>query len=119
MTIRANDADNDWTFGNGRSNYLGGEAAIEQNLQTSLWCWLNDCFWSLNFGVDWANLLGSRGAAAQSAIILQCRQIIVNSFGVTKINTVTATRDALTRRLSVHYDINDIFTRNSQGSVTI
>lgn len=119
MSIRANDFQNDWEFGLGRSNYFRGEKAIEQDLRTSLQCWLNDCFWRLNFGVDWANLLGSRGTAAQSNLILQCRQVIVNTFGVTSINSVNASRDALTRRLSVQYDINDIFTLNFKGSAII
>ena len=119
MSIRANDQNGDWTFGLGKGSYLTGEAAIEQNLATSLRCWLNDCFWQLNFGVDWANLIGSARASAQNAIILQCRQMIANSFGVTQIVSVSASRDALTRKLSLQYVINDIFTTNFYGTVTV
>lgn len=119
MSIRANDSNNDWQFGQGRNDYKVGEPAIEQNLGTSLQCWLNDCFWQMNFGIDWQNLLGSRSALAAQNIILQCRQMIVSSFGVVKINSVSSSIDARTRKFSVQYDINDIFSRNVSANTVI
>lgn len=119
MKIRAVDGENDWEFGFGLSSYRFAESAIEENIKTSLQCWLNDCFWRLDFGVDWANLLGSKNPAGQAGIILQCREVIVSSFGVTRVNSVSASIDSLTRALSVQYNINTIYSRNNSGIVTL
>lgn len=118
MTIRNLDSAGDWTFGQGRQNYLRDERAIELNVQTRLACFLNDCFWQMDFGVDWWNLLGAKGPTAESAIVLQCRTSIAGAFGVVRIGTVRPTIDARTRRLVVRYVIDTIFTRNLVGSAT-
>lgn len=117
--IRAVDVNNDWLFGQGRGSYRTGDPAIQQDIKTSLQCWLNDCFWRMNFGVDWANLLGARNPAAQANILLQCRQVILNVAGVTRVNAVNASIDSRTRALSIQYNVSDIFSTNVVGSVSI
>jgi hypothetical protein len=119
MKIRALDDSGDWLWGQGLQSYNYGSAAIEENLQTSLYCFLNDCFWNLSFGVDWWNLLGAKNPAAQANILLQTRQVISNSYGVTKINSVGAVFVSLTRALTINYNLNDIFSTTLTGSVSI
>ncbi len=117
MIIRHLDASGDWTFGHGRQEYLRDEAAIELNIATRLRSFLNDCFWSLNFGVDWWNLLGAKSDAAQTNIIIQTRAMLAASYGVTRINSVTAALDHATRRLTVSYNVDTIFTHSVVASV--
>ena len=118
MTFRNLDPSGDWTFGQGRQNYLRDQDAVKLNIATRLRSFLNDCFWDLQAGVDWWNLLGVRNPAAQTNIIIQTRSVLGNSYGVVRINSVTASTDHTTRRLTVRYDVDTIFTRNLVGTVT-
>lgn len=109
MIIRNLDSDADWTFGQGRQNYLRAEPAIELNIATRVRSFLNDCFWALEFGIDWWNLLGAKNPAAQTNILIQVRSTVANSFGVVRINTVEAVTDSGTRRLTVKLNIDTIY----------
>ena len=116
MIFRAIDSDGDWTFGRGLQSYLRGASAIEANLRTRLYSFLNDCFFAQEEGVDWWNLIGSKNRAG---IILQCRKVLVQSFGVVRINKVDAYYDANSRKFTVSYNIDTIYSRNIQGSIPI
>jgi hypothetical protein len=119
MIFRNLDSSGDWTFGHGRQDYLTADAAIAMNIRTRLRSFLNDCFWAMQFGIDWWNLLGGKNPTAQMGIILQCRTMLANSYGVIRINNVDATTDVRTRRLTVSYDVDTIYTRNLRNAVTI
>lgn len=116
MIFRALDVSGDWTFGQGRQNYLTDEPAIELNVATRLKSFLGDAFWQTDFGIDWWNLIGSKNPNAQAGIILACRATIADSYGVVRINSVEAftTRD---RKLRASYNIDTIFSRSVGGSV--
>ena len=118
MIIRKLDANGDWMWGKGAGSFNFGEAAIEENLQTRLLCFLNDAFWALNFGIDWWNLIGGKNPKAEQQILLQTRTSIIQAYGVIRINSVFASEDATTRNLSVTYDIDDIYTQSVQNTVT-
>jgi hypothetical protein len=117
VIIRALDSSGDWTFGQGRQNYLRNADAVALNIATRLRSFLNDCFWATDFGVDWWNLLGTKNPVAQQNIILQTRAMIADSFGVVRINSVVAETDRSTRRLTIRYNVDTIFTRNLTGDV--
>lgn len=119
MIHRNLDASGDWTFGHGRQDFLRADRAIALNIRTRLMSFLNDCFWRMDFGIDWWNLTGSKNPAAQANIILQSRTMLANSFGVVRINSVEASIEVRTRRLRIDYDIDTIYTRNLRNAVTI
>ncbi len=118
MRFRSLDKDNDWSFGAGLQSYWLDEDAITGDIKTALKVFLGETFFALDFGVDWWNLLGARKGAAEN-IILQCRQIIAGREGVTKINRVEAILDRGTRRLSVTFNVDTVFTRNLNGEVAV
>jgi hypothetical protein len=109
MIIRALLAD-DWTFGLGKQNYLFGQQAIAENIQTRLYEFLNDAFWNMPAGLDWPRLFGTPGTKQE--ITLTCRSIILASFGVTAVNSIQALVDAGTRNLVLSFNINTIYTNN-------
>lgn len=117
MIIRALTQTGDWTFGQGVQNYLRDEPAIEENIATRLRSFLNDAFWALDFGIDWYELLGATGPETQAAIVLATRQMIAESYGVVRINSVDAAIDRVTRRLTLNYNIDTIFSRSVTGTV--
>lgn len=116
MNFRALDSNGDWTFGNGVQNYLVEADAINVDIATALKTFLNECFFALNFGVDWWNLIGSKN---QQGIILQCRTMIVSRYGVVKINEVQVILDRVTRKLSISYNVDTIYSRGVSNTVTV
>lgn len=118
MTFRGITGSCDWTFGQGVNTYFVREQAIAANIRTSLLFFLNDCFFAMNVGVDWWNLLGTKNPQAQANILLQTRQTLIRCEGVVRINSVTTQLDSTTRRLTISYVIDTVFSRNVVGSVT-
>lgn len=117
MIFRALSPTGDWQLGQGVQNYLRDEKAIELNIQTRLKSFLGDCFWAIDFGVDWWELLGVKNPSAQAAIVLACRLMIAESYGVVRINSIVASTDRVTRRMTVTYNIDTIYSRSVVGTV--
>ena len=110
MIIRAIDTLGDWTFGKGKQNYLKTDQAIAENIQTRLLCFFHDCFFDYTSGIDWVRLLGTPGTKTE--ITLSCRGVILQSYGVTSMNSISVSVDSNRRILNLIYNINTIFTRN-------
>lgn len=115
MIFRNLDANGDWTFGNGVSNYVTDDLAIGLNIRTRLLSWVGDCFFALNAGIDWANRMGRKN---QSGLLeADLKRIILQSFGVTGLTKFSTVLTAA-RRLDAEYDVNTIFSRSYRQSVT-
>ncbi|WGM18360.1 hypothetical protein QE193_24465 (plasmid) [Arsenophonus nasoniae] len=52
---------NDWRFGHSLDDYLIDSEAIHQNIKSRLQCFKSDWWLDVEFGLDWLQLLGSRG----------------------------------------------------------
>lgn len=108
MIIRGLTADHDWQFGHGRQNYLRDNDACAENIETRLLSFLNDCFFNLQAGIDWLRLLGTK--STEEEITLSVRAIILQSYGVVQVNTITVAFDREQRNLFLSYNIDTIFT---------
>lgn len=118
MTFRSLTPSGDWTWGQGRQNYSVAEPAIEINIKTALQMFRAEAFWAADFGVDWLSLLSTTGATQTAGnIILQTRTIIVQSFGVTKVNSVVPVFVSATRAFSLTYNIDTIYRTNVLGQL--
>lgn len=115
MIIRSLDSDHDFEFGKGIQSFQFGQQAIIENIQTRLMCFLNDCFFDRNFGIDWLRLLGTPGT--QQELSLSCRAIILQSFGVTRMNTFSVS--VVNRRAILQFNINSIFTQNALATLEV
>lgn len=116
MIFRQITADGDWTFGAGLGNYASNEQAINLNIKTSLLSWVGDCFFALQFGVDWVRLLDTgQQANLQTAL----KTMILSLYGVVDVTEVIAFFDPMTRRLSVQYSVTTIFSQNYQSQVSV
>lgn len=110
MKIRAIDkTSGDWVFGQGKGSYRAGIQEIRQDIETALHIYLGECFWRTDFGVDWFNLIGGKAPQVQQNIILQCRQMILSRWGVTKINSITVVFTDYRRTLDLRYDISTVY----------
>lgn len=108
MTViaRALTLSGDWTFGQGRNNYVSGNAQVAQNIQTRLGSFLGDCFFDQGAGLAWFDLLGSKN---QLPLNLAINAIILNTDDVTGILQTSVILDA-SRNLSVSYMVQTIYS---------
>ena len=122
MIIRAIESDlattnaGDWRFGHGYQDYLVETEAIKLNITTRLRCYLNDCFFDVEMGVDWWNLLGSKDV---NKIAMSIRRVIVESEGVTALTDMQIVRDLEERTLTITYKIDTLYSESVEGSITI
>ncbi len=116
-TFRGITASNDWTFGQGVGSYFRREQALAADIKTSLLFFLNDCFFAMTTGVDWWNLLGAKNPAAQVNIVLQTRAAIVSREGVVRVNSVDVVVNRITRRATIRFNLDSIYSRNVSGTV--
>lgn len=110
MIVRGIDTDGDWMFGKGRNDYLKNNAAVAQNIKTRLQSFLGDCFFALNAGLDWFNLLGSKN---QLALSLAVSSSILNTRDVTAIVNLTFDLSA-NRAATLHYSVETVYGRLNQ-----
>lgn len=110
MNIRAIDANGDWQFGLGIESYLSGEAAIGENIKTRILSFLNNCFFDMGAGIDWFTFFGVPGQA--QATLLSIQAVILQSYGVVKINSMILNLNDQTRVAVITFNINTIYSQN-------
>lgn len=101
MIIRAIDENGDWIFGKGKNSYNRENLAIMENIQTRLMLFKNDCFFDLDTGIDWWNLLGSKDL---QKLLFEIKQTIINSYGVAELLDFDS-NFSLPRILSLSYKV--------------
>jgi hypothetical protein len=106
MITRALTPAGDFTYGNGLQNYLRGEAAVEQNIVTTVNSWVGDSYWAVYFGVDWYNRLD---VGQQDHLVQEIKQVIAGCYGVVGIVSIAGNFSGKTRLESVAVVINTIF----------
>lgn len=115
MIIRGLDVNGDWQMGRGKASFLKGQEAVMLNIKTRLKSFLNDAFWNMPFGIDWFNFLGNK--QTQVNVLLACRAMVLQSFGVTKVNAIDYTMDG--RQITVTINVNTIFSLNANSSLVL
>lgn len=116
MIVRAIDTNNDWLFGKGRNDYKSNMDAIIQNIKTRLQSFLGDCFFAQGDGIDWFNLLGGKD---RLALQLEVTAAILNTDGVTRLNSLSISENRTTRRITLQYYVETVFSRSSLQTVEV
>lgn len=104
MITRATDSKNDWTFGKGIQNYKRDAAALSQRIRNRLLSWKNDCFFSLDSGIDWSNYL-DRGT--KQFLDRDIKRTILQTEGVLQITNFASTINE--RSLTVSSTVETIY----------
>lgn len=118
MIFRGIDGANDWQFGQGLGSYFTRDKAVNANVKTALLFFLNDCFFAMNVGIDWWNLLGAKNPAAKNNILLACRQTIIQSEGIERIVSVDVVLDVRLRKVTITYIVDTIYSLRVTGTVS-
>lgn len=111
MITRALTPAGDWTYGSGLQNYLRGEKAIEQNIVTTVQSWVGDCYYALDFGVDWYNRLD---VGQQKNLVQELKQVIASCYGVVGVESIVGQFSGGTRLETVTAQIFTIFLPPNQ-----
>lgn len=109
MTTRSIDSNGDWQFGNGKQDYKTEEKELLQNIITSLRSWKNNCFFDLEAGVDWQNIIGSFNK--NNYLISQVSSVILSINNVIKINNININHFDK-RNIILEININTIYSQN-------
>lgn len=115
MIFRNITATGDWTFGAGKNNYATQDKAIGLNIKTRLQSWVGDCFFDINAGVDWANLLGSKDK--RDILEAGIKKVILQSYGVTSIISFNTTLNS--RDFAAKYNITTIYSASFKDSIQL
>jgi hypothetical protein len=105
MIVRAIDSAGDWLFGKGKNDYKKNIEAVAQSIRTRLQSHLGDCFWAVDQGVDWFNLLGSKKRLELELVITST---ILNTPEVTSLIEVLFSVDE-NRVMLIQYSVNTIY----------
>lgn len=99
LSVRALDANGDWTFGQGLQNYLTGTPSVGQRIYTRLRCVKNDWFLNYDFGIDYFS-------ANPEVITEQIRTTILSTDGVVELLEFNVTLND-NRVLSISATVRD------------
>lgn len=108
------DINHDWTWGNSRNNYVIENQEIGLNIKTRVLSFLGDCFFAVNEGIDWWNLLDYR---YQDRLENSVTEVVQNTDGVTAINNIDLLVDA-DRQIKIIYDVQTVYSQSYTGEVT-
>ena len=113
--IRLLDEDHDFVFGGGKQSYAKDLPALLLNLETRVLSWVGDCFFDLDAGIDWMNLLEYN---TQNQLESSIKNIAFRTVGVTKVNEISITLDN-TRTADVELSIDTLFGSNIQNFISL
>jgi len=116
MKIRSLTTTGDWTYGSGKANYATDERAIELNIATRIRSWKNDCFFDFDAGIDWISRLDK---GQKDNLVNDLKTLLIQSYGVVKINSVTLSENTLTRALTITYNVDTIFSESFTRQIAI
>ena len=105
MIVRGVDGNNDWLFGKGKNDYKTEKNAIAQSIATRLQCFLGDCFFALEEGIDWFDQLGGKNTI-ELKLLISTR--ILNTYGVTYLNEISVLRNRQ-RNLTIIYNVDTVY----------
>lgn len=114
--IRSLSQSGDWTYGNNLSGYLVENAAIGQDITTSIALQLGEVFWAINQGINWFSWLGSKNP---NGLNLAIASVILNRPNVLGLNAPPYVLNPVTRKFSVSWDVVTVFSTSFPGTSTI
>jgi hypothetical protein len=108
VRYRALSADGDYTFGAGSANFLVNDAAcVAQSIQTRLLLWEGEWFLDQTIGTPYSTQILGKGTKAlyDQAI----RQRVLETDGVSSIDSYSSNLDDETRALTVQMTVTTIY----------
>jgi len=116
MSVRKLDSGGDWTFGQGRANYLTKSDEIAQNVQTRIRSFKNNWFLDTDANIDWFAILGNYNN--EQTIRREVERVTLETFGVKSIENIDiVTNDS--RKATINLAYTDIFNESFLSEIGI
>lgn len=84
MKFRTLDSNWDWKFGTGNSDFANNSLATAYDIKTQILSWYGDCFFAMQDGIDWKNILGTKDQ--KKTLDTAIKQILVTQEDVIEIS---------------------------------
>lgn len=68
---RATDKDWDWKFGKSNQDYADDALGVAYAVKMKILSWYKDCFFEMDAGIDWKNILGSKTTKEQADVAIK------------------------------------------------
>lgn len=108
MRYRKQDEQGDYSFGSGLNNFhIDSAEAVAQAIETRLKLWIGEWFADTSDGTGWSQAI--LGKQSKNLYELTLRQRVLETFGVTSIESFQSSLDSDTRRLTVSMTVNTIY----------
>lgn len=117
MIFRNLDENSDWRFGRGKNDYARNSPAVALNVKTRILSWVGDCFFAKTAGIDWANRMSDKNQV--ELLKQELRRVIIQTQGVTSIETFDIIFLSEQRKFTASYTINTIFSKAYKDSITL
>lgn len=66
MKTRTVDKNWDWNWGKGIQNYADNSLGVAYTVKMKILSWYKDCFFEMDAGIDWKNIIGSKTTKEQA-----------------------------------------------------
>jgi len=83
MKTRTVDNGWDWRFGKGLNDYAQESLNVAYAVKMKILSWYKDCFFSMEEGIDWKNILGSKLSKEEADMSI--KEIIQNEPEITEL----------------------------------
>ena len=113
--FRKIDGSNDWEFGKGFSNYATNSEEVALNIQTRVLSFYRDCFFDLEAGIDYFNLLDYN---KQRELEMAIENTIITTDGVVELRTINLFLNA-DRNLTLEYNVLDIYSNTISNELIL
>lgn len=108
MRYRKQDEQGDYSFGSGLNNFhIDSAEAVAQAIETRLKLWIGEWFADTSDGTGWSQAI--LGKQSKNLYELTLRQRVLETFGVTSIESFQSSLDSDTRSLTVSMTVNTIY----------
>jgi len=107
MRVAGITSEGDWIFGRNKASYKTKSKAISQNVVTRLRSFKNDWFLDVEAGIDWVDILSSKGNTGEIKIAVE--KSVLQTVGVKSISKLEIEEDRKNRAISIIINYNDVF----------
>ncbi|KAF1011861.1 hypothetical protein [Acinetobacter bereziniae] len=108
MRYRKQDENGDYSFGLGFNDfYIDRAEVVAQAIETRLKLWIGEWFADTSDGTGWSQAI--LGKQSKNLYELTLRQRVLETYGVSSIESFQSSLDANSRKLTVSMTVNTIY----------
>jgi len=116
MTVRRLDEFGDWTFGQGKANYLIAADEVFQNVVTRVKSFQNDWFLDTTQCINWLDILGNKNN--KKIILDEVERVVASTLGVRSIKQLDLI-ETTNRTATIYLKLDTIYNIQFEQEIGI